>query len=116
MKINNRISDDAVLEELGKRIRERRGNEQLSQARLAENAGVGRSTVERLEKGKSVELVKLIRILRVLNMLEVLENALPEIGPRPMDLVNQNEKFRKRAAKTNIVNKVDKTWQWGDEK
>lgn len=113
MKINDRMTDYAVLDELGHRIKERRLNLKISREKLASNAGVGRSTVERMEGGKSVELVKLIRILRAMKMLEILDAAVPKIGTSPMELlklqgtpVGREKKTHKKASK----------WIWGDEK
>lgn len=115
MKIDNRITDKIVLEELGRRIRERRLNEKLSQASLAENAGVGKTTMERLETGKPVDIVNFIRILRALNMLAVLDIALPEMGVRPMDLIKSKPKKRMRVSKEKPIEKAE-NWSWGNHK
>jgi len=92
------MTDDAVLEEFGRRLARRRLNLQLTQAKLAEQAGVSKRTVERMESGAAVQTLSLIRILRVLDLLQGLDQLIPETGPRPMDLLKLKGKERKRAS------------------
>lgn len=115
MKIDNRITDDAVLVELGARLQARRLDFNLSQAELAEQAGVSKSTVERMETGESTQGTNLVRILRSLDLLEALNTAIPESVIRPMDLIKLKGKTRKRASHHKQGGAPDKKWQWGDE-
>ncbi len=70
MKLTAELTDDAVLTTLGERIARQRIEANLTQATLAKEAGVSKSTVERLEAGAGCELTKLIRVLRVLKLIE----------------------------------------------
>ena len=115
MKIDKKLTDGAVLQELGKRLQEKRLEEKLSQADLAEKAGVGKRTVERIESGESTQMSILIRILRVLDLLDRLDTAIPEIGARPMDLIKLRGKTRQRVSRSKQPDKSRKKWQWGDE-
>jgi transcriptional regulator with XRE-family HTH domain len=110
MKISNDISDRAAIEEIGRRLARRRIDMNLTQARLAEQAGVGKRTVERLESGESAQLTSVLRILRVLQLLPGIEALLPEPGIRPMELIERRGKSRRRAAgkKTAPTSK----WEW----
>jgi transcriptional regulator with XRE-family HTH domain len=115
MKIDKRLIDEAVLQELGERLQTRRFAEKLSQADLAENAGVSKRTVERIESGKSIQLSNLIRILRALNLLDRLDAAIPESVERPMDLIKLRGKSRQRVSRGKKSDKSKKEWQWGNE-
>jgi DNA-binding XRE family transcriptional regulator len=50
MRINNELSDETILAELGGRLAQRRIARSLSQAALAAESGVAKRTVERIEK------------------------------------------------------------------
>ena len=58
MKISRELTDDAVLAELGERLAHRRIQQGLTQATLSRQAGVSRSTVDRLERGHPEPLVE----------------------------------------------------------
>jgi len=114
MKIEGLLTDEAILGELGKRFAQRRLEMQLSQEMLAEQAGVSKRTVERVESGATTQISTMIRILRVLGLLDRLEALVPVAGPRPMDLLKLKGKARKRASgKRNLTD--EKHWTWGDE-
>lgn len=114
MKITNSHTDDTVLAELGERISKTRVSLQLTQAALAEEAGVSKRTVERIEGGSSVHFANLLRVLRVLDLLEGLNTLVPEPQPRPMDLLKLKGKERQRASSANIVSEP-KPWTWGED-
>jgi transcriptional regulator with XRE-family HTH domain len=114
MKIEGLLTDEAILAELGGRLAQRRLELQLTQGMLAEQAGVSKRTVERIEAGATAQTATLIRILRVLELVDRLETLVSEAGPRPMDLVKLKGKARKRASgKRKAADKGP--WQWGDE-
>lgn len=114
MKIDSLLSDQAVLTEIGQRLTQRRLDLALSQAQVAEQAGIGKRTLERMEAGASSQLVNLIRVLRVLDLLPGLEQLLPPGGPRPMDLL-ANKTSRRRRAPRQEVREEPGTWTWDDD-
>ena len=114
MKIEPLLADDAILAELGGRLTQRRLELQLTQAELAEQAGVSKRTIERVEAGATTQLSTFIRILRALELLDRLETLIPEVGPRPMDLLKLKGKERQRATRKR-GEKSEHPWQWGDE-
>jgi transcriptional regulator with XRE-family HTH domain len=114
MKIEKLLTDEAILMELGGRLAQRRLELQLTQEMLAEQAGVSKRTVERIEAGATAQMSTLIRVLRVLELLDRLETLAPEAGPRPMDLVKLKGKARKRASGKR-KSKDKGPWQWGDQ-
>jgi len=115
MKISKLLSDDAILAEIGERIADHRLRLQLTQADLAEQAGVAKRTVERIEAGASAQMSSMIRIFRVLDLLPGLDQLISEAGPSPMDLLKRKGKPRKRASGSRSADKPDKSWRWGDE-
>jgi transcriptional regulator with XRE-family HTH domain len=114
MRIDGLLTDEAILVELGRRFAQRRLELQLTQEMLAEQAGVSKRTVERVEAGSTTQMSTIIRILRVLALLDRLETLVPEAGLRPMDLLRLKGKARKRASgKRKPLD--EKPWTWGDE-
>ncbi|MFH1945638.1 MAG: helix-turn-helix transcriptional regulator, partial [Acidobacteriota bacterium] len=45
------MGDKAILEELGERVMRQRLNRDITQADLAENAGISRGALQRIERG-----------------------------------------------------------------
>ncbi len=113
MKISELLTDEAILAEIGERIARRRLDLELTQAAVAEQAGIAKRTLERAEAGHSAQMSSLIRILRVLDGLPGLDRMLPEAGPGPMDLLKR--KVRQRASRRRVSNQPEKPWSWDDE-
>lgn len=114
MKIENQTSDEAVLIELGQRLARRRIDLGLTQAQAAEEAGVGKRTIERVEAGSDTQVATLVRLMRVLDLTDELNRLVPEPGPRPMDLLKLKGKERKRASSRRSRRTGD-DWRWGDK-
>ncbi|MDP2169958.1 MAG: helix-turn-helix transcriptional regulator [Rhodocyclaceae bacterium] len=115
MRITGLLTDDAVLAELGARIAGRRIELQLTQADVAEQAGIAKRTLERMEAGLTSQLATLVRVLRVLDAASGLDSLIPESGPRPMDLLQRKGKVRQRASGRRAAKVTGKPWRW-DEK
>jgi len=115
MTISKLLSDDIILSEIGQRVARRRLDLQFTQADVAEQAGVAKRTVERIEAGVSAQMSTMIRVLRVLDLLPGLDRMIPEAGPRPMDLLKRKGKLRQRASSRHASDRSDKQWTWGDE-
>jgi transcriptional regulator with XRE-family HTH domain len=92
-------SDSALVRKIGLFIRQRRLEQNKTQRLLAEEAGINRSTLIELEKGKGSSLITLIQLLRALDQLHVLQEF--EVQPQlsPIQLAEQELKKRKRASK-----------------
>jgi transcriptional regulator with XRE-family HTH domain len=118
MKINSQLTDDAVLAELGRRLKALRLERvDLTQERLGIEAGVSTATVARIEAGQSAQLTSLVRILRYFNLLEALELMLPEPGPSPIAELERSgrERQRARARRQHPGRIAESEWRWGDE-
>jgi len=113
MKISSALTDDAVVQEIGRRLAQRRVEADLTQAELAEQAGVSKRTVERLESGTvASQLSVFLRVCRVLGILEQLELFLPEVKPGPMAQLKNRGRERKRASGKKAGDK--EAWTWGE--
>ncbi|GMR04002.1 MAG: hypothetical protein BMS9Abin22_524 [Gammaproteobacteria bacterium] len=115
MKISKTLADDAILAEIGERVTRCRLDLQLTQADVAEQAGVAKRTLERIESGASAQMSSMIRILRVLDLLPGLDRMIPAAGPRPMDLLKRKGKVRQRASSSRRSDRSDKPWSWDDD-
>ena len=115
MKITTQLTDGAVLQELGGRLAGVRIERDLTQASLAEQAGVAKRTVERLESGEvATQLSGFLRVCRALGLLERFENLLPEHAPSPMAQLKLQGRRRRRASGRRAASGEPKKWTWGE--
>lgn len=117
MKITVNLTDDAVLAEIGSRLRETRLSRNLAQEWVAREAGVSMPTINKLEGGGPVQLLTLIRVLRALDLLDGLEVAVPEPAPSPIERLRHREGKRRRASRGAGAEQPlrQRPWRWGDE-
>jgi transcriptional regulator with XRE-family HTH domain len=105
------LSDPSIVREIGKMLRSLRLSRNLTQAQLAERAGLDRSTIVQLEKGRSATILTLIQILRVLEKLDLLDGLNEEPEVSPLKVAKLLEKTRKRATgKTNSTKVKKSAW------
>ena len=118
MKIEDTLTDEALIQELGRRLARLRLDKDLTQAKLAEEAGVGIRTVQRLEAGTvAPQLSMFIRICRALGIVEHFDLLIPEPIPSPMQQLKMRGKLRRRASgKDHWVDAVGEApatpWTW----
>jgi len=114
MKITTQLSDQAILQELGGRLAGARIERDLTQAALAERAGVAKRTVERLESGEvATQLSGFLRVCRALGLLDRLDVLLPESTPGPMAQLKRQGRRRRRATGRKKA-QADTKWSWGE--
>lgn len=115
MNISPQLTDAAILQELGGRLTQSRIEHNLTQAALAEQAGVSKRTVERLESGEvATQLSGFLRVCRVLGLLERFELLLPEPTLSPMAQLQQQGRKRQRATGKRTTAGAPKKWTWGE--
>ncbi len=90
------LSDTAILEKVGARLKARRISMGIKQQDLAKESGVGISTITKIESGQSVAFSLLISVMRTLGLLENLDMLVPEQKPSPMELLKMQGKQVKR--------------------
>lgn len=115
MRISGDLSDEAVLLELGERLARRRIALDLTQAQLAERAGIAKRTLERMEAGASAQLSSLIRVLRAVDLLESLDQLLPPATPGPFDWLRREGKVRQRVSSRRQAERAPENWSWDDD-
>ncbi len=116
MNISNLNTDSTILEELGNRLARIRIQNNLTQASLAEDAGISKPTLERIEAGRDAQVSSLIRILRALDMLYILDDTIPSAKTSPMERLKTKGRERKRVSPTPLPKtKESKPWSWRDE-
>jgi len=117
MRITNQLSDEAILREVGARLAAARLARNLTQAALAEEAGVSKRTVERLESGEvATRLSGLVRICRALNLADRLDALVPSPTDSPVEQMKLAGRRRKRASGRRVpAAPASRKWTWGDE-
>ncbi len=98
---------------LCKRLENIRLSRNITQAQLAEEAGVSLRTIGRLEKGQGVSLDTFIRVMMALGIQQSLETLMPDPTVRPIERVGFNAGERKRARPTQYRDERP-NWSWGD--
>ena len=87
----------AIAEELGERLKRARLNRDMTQAEVAERAGVSRLAVLNAEKG-NVRLKVLVAVLSALDLAGQLDLFLPSQDVSPIQLARLKGKTRQRAS------------------
>ena len=117
MRIAKQATDEAILSELGGRLAQVRLDRNLTQAQLAEQAGISKRTLERLESGSvATQLSGFIRVCRVLEVVERFDVLVPEPVPSPVAQLKLRGRKRKRASARRAAKVPSAKWQWGDER
>lgn len=104
-----KMTDDMVIKAIGEYIRSVRLDKNLTQAHLAERAGVHRTTIRDLELGKRSTLITLIQVLRSLDRLETLKNFKVSKELSPLQLAKLEMSERKRASSPKETEKKSKS-------
>ena len=117
MKITPELTDFAVLQEMGARLERRRIDGGLTQARLAEEAGVSKRTVERIEAGDSTDFTMVLRVLSVLRLVEALDQLIPDLPQSPLTLLKGHGRERRRVRRSRGPTDVEAPskpapWKW----
>jgi transcriptional regulator with XRE-family HTH domain len=117
MKITGQLSDEAILREVGSRLGAVRLARNLTQAALADEAGVSKRTVERLESGEvAARLSGLVRICRALDIADRLDALVPSPSVSPIEQLKLAGHRRKRASgRRRPATSTKQKWTWGDE-
>lgn len=99
------MSDPAIMKELCGILRQVRLQQNITQEKLAEKAGLSRSAISKMETGKStVELLTLIQVLRALQQLHLLDAWKVPATISPLMVAKLTAKGRLRASGSTANN------------
>jgi transcriptional regulator with XRE-family HTH domain len=107
------MSDPAVLELLGKFIKETRLQQNKTQQQVATAAGINRSTMVQIENGGGGTMLSFLQVLRALEQLELLqyfEIKQQQLSPLQLAKLEQNKRQRASATKATQVKKPKSDW------
>jgi len=120
MQIDEVMTDAAVLAELGARLERHRLERNWTQAETAATAGVGQATVQRAERGESVQMTSMIKLLRALGLLAALDIAIPESIDLPIAQLEREQRNTRRRARGSRGHApgqpAQEPWTWGAER
>ena len=110
------LTDNAILVQMGTKLKEARIERNLSQKDLAAACGLSTFSISQMENGHNTSLLSLIMVLRALNRLEILEELLREKPMSPVAMSEYIKKHpeRKRAYNSKRVEKVT-DFEWDKE-
>ena len=115
MNMIDDMNDEALLQEVGRRIAFLRRSSQIKQEELAEKAGISRYALSRLENGAGgIRLESFLSVLRSLNVLNRLSVVLPEPILTPIQLVELEKKSEEALPKRIRTRRSSSNRVWGD--
>lgn len=108
------VNIETIMRDLGIRLAQVRLSRNLTQARLAQEAGTSLPSIKRLEAGRNSSLDTLLRVLRALNLGDPILDILPNPNVRPVERVlHQGQERRRARTKTEATKASD--WAWAEE-
>jgi putative transcriptional regulator len=105
-------SSDAIINALFQQIEQIRLSRNVSQAALAKEAGVSRSTITRLASGENISIDSFVRVMQALGLADHLAALLPNPNVRPVERIRLEGAERRRASPKP---KAAGNWTWGNE-
>lgn len=103
-----------IMHDLGARLARIRLSRNLTQARLAQEAGTSLPSIKRLEAGRNSSLDTLLRVLRALDLGDRILDILPNPDIRPVERV-QLKGHERRRARTQTEAPKASDWAWGED-
>lgn len=86
----------------------------MTQIQLAQEAGVSKCTLQRLEAGEvATQLSGLLRVCRALDLMDRFDALLPEVALAPMAQLKTKGRERQRARRKKVA-AMPKKWTWGE--
>ena len=108
------LTDAAILSTFGRRLERHRIAADLTQAALAERAGVAKRTLERIEAGQGSELASLLRVLRALDLLGGVDALIPDLPASPLEELKRKGRARRRVRPSAASAAPARPWEWGE--
>ena len=93
------MSDIAVLKEIGAQIRQMRLNQNITQAKVGEMAGLSRKAVSDIERSGKGTMMSIVQMLRALKRMELLNLFSTEVLVSPLQVAKMYGKQRIKASR-----------------
>lgn len=106
------MSDKALAEYIGSFVRHHRMEQNRTQDELAAAAGISRSTLSLLERGKTVTVATLIQVLRILDQLSVFRAFEVRETASPLVLAKRQKEKRQRARRKSKRDENKEITDW----
>ena len=102
-------TNDAILRQIGSKLKELRIEKNMKQAELADASGVSVFTISSVENGKATSLFTIVQLLRALEHLDYLNSFFQEetISPIAYAKLMKNNKKKIRVKSSNTETKED---------
>ena len=106
-------TNDAIMRQIGSKLKELRIEKNMKQAELADASGVSVFTISSVENGKTTSLLTIVQLLRALGHLDYFDSFSQEETISPIAyaklMKNNKKKIRVKSSSTE-VNKNDSEW------
>ena len=102
-----------LAKDLGGRLARFRLSRNLRQADLAEQSGISRGAVARIEAGEGGTIDSLLRIMQALGIEDRMEMLLPDASLSPLDPRSEVGP-RQRARAPSAEEPAEGPWSWGE--
>ncbi|MCK5808604.1 helix-turn-helix domain-containing protein [bacterium] len=107
------MSDKALIQTIGKFIKQHRLNQNRSQSVVAKAAGISRSTLSLLERGEKVSIGSLMQVLRILDLLHIMTVFEVDDEISPIEYAKLKKKQKQRASRKNgALSQRDEGVEW----
>jgi len=106
------LSDTAIMAQIGIFVKKTRLQQNVTQAQLAEMAGLNRWTISQIEKGEAVSLTSLIPILRALDTLYVFNLFEVQEELSPLAYAKLKKKGKERARNKGLKAREEEDLGW----
>jgi transcriptional regulator with XRE-family HTH domain len=92
------MTDAAIVEQIGRYIKQKRLDLNKTQKQLAEDSGLNSWTISKVENGEAINLTSLIQLLRALDALYVFDDFTVQDEISPLAYAKLKKEQRKRAS------------------
>lgn len=106
------VDEKEILLDIGKRIRAKRIEKNITQSDFANKCGISVATLTRIENGDDTKLSNIIRILAELGLSENIDLLIPRSQPDFKEIFVKGEKVKQRATKKKTATGL---WIWGED-
>ena len=106
-------TNDAIMRQIGSKLKELRIEKNMKQAELAEASGVSVFTISSVENGKVTSLLTIVQLLRALEHLDYLNSFFQEEVVSPISyakLLKQNKKKVRVKSSSSDTNNDSSEW------